>query len=1165
MESGADRSRPLLAAAAVAALLGAVGFLLRDAPRRLVERRLAERLGAEVRLGGLSILGTRRFTLHDVEVRGIAGRPEIENVLASEIHVEGTPREIATGRMDLVRIVDAEVRLVPARAGESPQAEPLEFDAGRIVLEDVRAVFRSSAGNATLKVAGELRRSGDHLAGSIVAGADRLPLAPLAAFCRAQAAPGGSSRLAPLLDSLAGEVEQFELRLDPHRGAEDLRARAHARAIRLVRDECEPVSVLGATLEARVRPSEDRQRGRLAVLARLPFVSHLSLDAELDRSSLDILRARARAAGVSLGELTRLAGALPPGVSLAGTAGMDLERDEKGVVRGSLAAELDSIGWPLAGRWVAARGASARAEALILPEENLRSPLRATFFLDIRHVDDLPDHAGAHVFPVRAAIEGAVVEGRGFEGRGTIETARLGRIAFEGAAGPAASDPRLDLRWRLSGAAAGPLLAAARDAGLLDGFESLAAEGRLAASGRLSGSLRAPRLDARIVCAQADLDAGEGSPFTISGARAAATVFWPSKGGTISFREVEASGSVARTPLGPLELRAAAEAELDPRSGRLDLARIRVELPGIGALAGTGSVEPGGTPLASFVGSVETAGFDRVREALRPVSGDLVPGFEVSGAVRADLRAELFEDGRFSARGAAGSSGTRLASAAGDKVVEGLDTRWEVAVGGSFSPFQASLEAEGRASGFQLLWGSLYADGSALSSDISVRLDSSTPGGSAAGAGRLRGEAQWSLPDGPAFKGTLSREGDSPARFTLEMDLADLARAVARYVRGPFGGSLPAAGRIEASGAASVRLAGEILDRANGTVSGRMSLARVSVSDAELPAKIAGLDLDLPVALSWKGGTLGGARVTGSVALERAEVGGLELPPVSTPLAVEADAIEVEKPVAVPLLGGTVRLEHLRLGGLLGGRPRIESAVGLEGLSLEAISELLGLPRLEGKLEGRFPSVRVTARKLEAEGGGDIAAFGGTIRVHGISGRDLFSRYPKLRFSASFEDVDLGQVTRTLGFGEMTGIARGSLEDCEMFRGTPLRFAARIESVPRKGVPQKIAVKAIQNLAILGTGGPVAVLDRGLRKLFDSYTYEKLGVEMKLEADAFLLRGLARRRGRELFLKGGFPFPIDIVNADPGRAVSFRSMLERLRALDFTRIRAQRGRAAPRP
>jgi hypothetical protein len=63
---------------------------------------------------------------------------------------------------------------------------------------------------------------------------------------------------------------------------------------------------------------------------------------------------------------------------------------------------------------------------------------------------------------------------------------------------------------------------------------------------------------------------------------------------------------------------------------------------------------------------------------------------------------------------------------------------------------------------------------------------------------------------------------------------------------------------------------------------------------------------------------------------------------------------------------------------------------------------------------------------------------------------------------------------------------------------------------------------------------------------------------MTLDNDRFVLRGLERRGGRELFLKGRLPLPIDVVNGNPGRAVSFRSMLERLRALDVAKIRTGR-------
>ena len=133
----------------------------------------------------------------------------------------------------------------------------------------------------------------------------------------------------------------------------------------------------------------------------------------------------------------------------------------------------------------------------------------------------------------------------------------------------------------------------------------------------------------------------------------------------------------------------------------------------------------------------------------------------------------------------------------------------------------------------------------------------------------------------------------------------------------------------------------------------------------------------------------------------------------------------------------------------------------------------------------------------------------------------------------------------------MTGTLRGSLEDCELFRGVPVRFGAHLETVARKGVPRTVDVKAINNITILGTGQGTNIFDRGLQRFFQKYTYSALGVDMRLDNDVLLLRGLEERGGKELFLRGRLPFRIDVVNAQPGKTVSFQAMVRRLKSLDF--------------
>jgi len=242
---------------------------------------------------------------------------------------------------------------------------------------------------------------------------------------------------------------------------------------------------------------------------------------------------------------------------------------------------------------------------------------------------------------------------------------------------------------------------------------------------------------------------------------------------------------------------------------------------------------------------------------------------------------------------------------------------------------------------------------------------------------------------------------------------------------------------------------------------------------------------------------------------------------------------------------------------LLGDDRRLETAVGVEGIRLERLSEALGVLPLEGEVAGAFPRVIVTPETLTVEGGGAIEVFGGRVEIGGISGTEVLSEYPRVTLSASFRDLDLAEITRTFDFGIMTGIVEGEVRDCELFRGVPLEFEARVETVKRKGISQTITVKAINNLAILGTGGRITAFDRGFQRLIDRYNYAKLGIRASLHEDRFVLRGTAGKPGKEKFLAGKLPFRIDIVNVRPGTPVSFRSMLERLRDLDVSTIRLE--------
>jgi hypothetical protein len=323
----------------------------------------------------------------------------------------------------------------------------------------------------------------------------------------------------------------------------------------------------------------------------------------------------------------------------------------------------------------------------------------------------------------------------------------------------------------------------------------------------------------------------------------------------------------------------------------------------------------------------------------------------------------------------------------------------------------------------------------------------------------------------------------------------------------------------------------------------------------------AGAFAQIPLALRWRIPEAGGASIyesvgeplEGRVAFSSARWGEIELGPTAMPLRVAGDGLVLSEPLRVPLFDGTVEVRDMRLADAFSPDRHLEAEVTLRDLSLERISEALGLPELCGEIDGSFPQVTVRGDALTTEGESEVTIFDGRVVFDDVSASDLTSPFPHLEFTAEFEGIDLEQLTQTLEFGRITGVLRGELREAELVGATPVRLLGEMRTVKRPGIPQRLNIRAVNNLTLLGTGSDASFLERGLRSLVDTYPYEAIGIAVLLEGDDFVLRGLERRGEKELFLKGRWPLRLDIVNAVPGTRVSYEAMTSRIGNLQIRR------------
>jgi hypothetical protein len=598
-------------------------------------------------------------------------------------------------------------------------------------------------------------------------------------------------------------------------------------------------------------------------------------------------------------------------------------------------------------------------------------------------------------------------------------------------------------------------------------------------------------------------------------------------------------------PLASRDVSLTAEGEMAPGPWSIAIDEASLRVTGLGAVRGGGTwSSPGWTAEVRHDG-LELAALAEWLEPVLP----LPEGWDrPRGTVEAELALEGGDeraaalDGRISVEGAAWSSKD------GTRAFEGLSGGWDISA--RLQPGRARFEAEGDLEGPLLLWRSAFGDLGGVSAGIRLEL-AGAPGpagtgweaalsASLPGETKLEAEARFAPGEGLETAGRL-RSGSAGSVYR-ELVLEPFAGGGADALPRISGGTLDveASWRSDGQGPSALR--------------GRLRAGEVDVAGGEAGWELRDLDLDFPFDLERSGAGFrpsAGER-RGELAFAEGRLSGITLSGVRTPLRVRGVRAALLQPIELRLAGGSVVLRGVEVDPGLGSAPGARATVEISGIELAGLMSAAGLPPLPGRLEGRFPRVGLVGSALEVEGGGKVDVFGGTLEVAEISGEDVFSPFPRLSFSARFDGIRLGQVTRTFSFGEISGVVAGYVRDCVLVGGVPVRFEAEVRTVEVDGVGRTIAVKAINNLAILGTGGEVSVLDRGLHRFLDKYTYDRIGIHATLMNDRFLLRGLEHEGDKELFLEGRFPLPIDIVNARPGQTIGFRSMLDRLKRIDFS-------------
>lgn len=413
-----------------------------------------------------------------------------------------------------------------------------------------------------------------------------------------------------------------------------------------------------------------------------------------------------------------------------------------------------------------------------------------------------------------------------------------------------------------------------------------------------------------------------------------------------------------------------------------------------------------------------------------------------------------------------------------------------------------------RAGGMKLTAAGRYAPGSLSVDRAALSLD---------GIGSASGELQWG--GGRLIEARVA---------TGPLDLA----AVVKQLLQPFL-DLRAGPKLAAGGKGSIAV-----EWRQGVLEG----LDLGLDDASISANglaLSGVSARIP----WRrdAATVAGFSAAGG------RFGRLPLGAFTLPLAMRGFEFDAAH-VGIPLLDGELLFDGFH-AARDNGQWRWRLGAALTPVSMPLLTTTLGLPRMQGRLSATIPAIGYANSTLALDGALVVSVFDGYLAATGLKVIDPLGPLPRLTADVELRHLDLGMLTETFSFGDITGYIDGEIKGLDLLGAKPLGFAASIRSSPGD-YRKRISQRAVQNISALGGAGAGAAIERSFLSFFKSFGYRRLGLSCRLLASGVCVMGgieNAPRGSGYLIVEGGGIPALSVIGYN--RRVHWDALVSRLQAV----------------
>jgi hypothetical protein len=309
-----------------------------------------------------------------------------------------------------------------------------------------------------------------------------------------------------------------------------------------------------------------------------------------------------------------------------------------------------------------------------------------------------------------------------------------------------------------------------------------------------------------------------------------------------------------------------------------------------------------------------------------------------------------------------------------------------------------------------------------------------------------------------------------------------------------------------------------------------------------------GIDLDLPLWYQTGKVNVPEETMKGRLSVQSVILPFLPEQPLNLLLDVRPNRLLVRSPTTIGIPGGDVIIGPLTCKDIFGAKRSVRTSVEVRDVDIDELLPEIWSSPIQGTIDGKLDPVYFEADTLTSHGDLKADAFGGQVILSGIGASGLSTSGPVFRFDARWSNLSLAKLTTGTSFGRVDGVLQGYVKDMEIAYGQPQAFDLLLETVKTKGVPQKISVKAVDNIAQLGGGAsPFMGLAGQFASFFKEFPYTKMGVHASLQNDVFRINGTVKEGGTEYLVKRGRFSGINVVNRNPDNQVRFKDMVKRIK------------------